>query len=132
MVVNLGSRSPVHASGVGKAILAHTADKDLTAILEKRGLTRFTDATIDTPADLRAELARIRELGYALDDEEHAIGLRCVAAPIFDENAKAICAISLSGPTARIGDDRLGELGWAVRQTAEQITRALGGLVPAS
>ncbi len=132
MVVNLGSRSPVHASGVGKAILAHMSEADLTAILEKRGLQRFTDRTIDTASSLRTEMNRIREQGYALDDEEHAIGLRCVAAPIFDENSKAICAISLSGPTARIGDDRLGELGWAVRQTSEQITRALGGLIPVS
>ena len=79
MVVNLGSRSPVHASGVGKAILAHMGDVDVTAILEKRGLARFTDRTIDTPAGLRAELQRIREQGYSLDDEEHAIGvtLRC-------------------------------------------------------
>ena len=132
MVVNLGSRSPVHASGVGKAILAHGNDSDLTAILEKRGLARFTDRTIDTPSGLRAELQRIREQGYSLDDEEHAIGLRCVAAPVFDEAGKAICAISLSGPTARIGDERLGELGWAVRQTAEQITQTLGGLIPTS
>lgn len=132
MVVNLGSRSPVHASGVGKAILAHMSDTELTRILEKRGLARFTARTIDTPAALRNELQRIREQGYGLDDEEHAVGLRCVAAPIFDENGKAICAISLSGPTARIGDERLAELGWAVRQAAEQITRTLGGLDPLS
>ena len=105
-------------------------DSDLTAILEKRGLPRFTDRTINTPADLRDELRVIREQGYSLDDEEHAIGLRCVAAPIFDENGKAICAISLSGPTARIGDERLGDLGWSIRQAAEEITRALGGLAP--
>ena len=132
MIVNLGSRSPAHASGVGKAILAHMSDDDLTAVLEKRGLPRFTDLTIDTPQALREALQQIRDQGYALDDEEHAVGLRCVGAPIFDESGKAICAISLSGPTARIGNERLGELGGAVRQTAEQITRVLGGLDPAS
>ena len=70
------------------------------------------------------------QLGYALDDEEHAVGLRCVAAAIFDENGQALAAISLSGPKARIVDSRLSELGHAVRQTADEITQALGGSRP--
>ncbi len=130
MIVRLGSRSPVHASGVGKALLAYLGDERLVAILERRGLGRFTERTIDSPAQLREELETVRERGYALDDEEHAVGLRCVAAPIFDENGQALAAISLSGPKARLIDDRLGELGVAVRQTADEITRALGGHRP--
>ncbi len=130
MIARLGSRSPIHASGVGKAILAHLSERRVAQILERRGLARFTERTIDSPAALREELEQIRRLGYALDDEEHAIGLRCVAAPIFDENGQPLAAISLSGPKARLVDGRLGELGSAVVQTAEDITAALGGRQP--
>ena len=130
MIVRLGSRSPIHASGVGKALLAGMTEQRVEQILERRGLPRFTERTIDNPAALRAELELTRRRGYALDDEEHAVGLRCVAAAIFDENARALAAISLSGPKARMVDERLGELGQAVRSTAEAITLALGGRKP--
>jgi IclR family acetate operon transcriptional repressor len=131
MIVRLGSRSPIHASGVGKAMLANMPEQRVTRILQQRGLARYTDHTIDSPATLRDELEQVRQQGYALDDEEHAVGLRCVAAPIFDENGQALAAISLSGPKARIVDGRLGEMGNAVRQTAAEITSELGGRIPA-
>jgi IclR family acetate operon transcriptional repressor len=131
MIVRLGSRSPVHASGVGKALLAGMPENRVAQILERRGLPRYTERTLDNPAALYAELEQTRRRGYALDDEEHAVGLRCVAAAIFDENAQALAAISLSGPKARVVDDRLGELGQAIRRTAEEITAALGGRKPA-
>ena len=130
MIVRLGSRSPIHASGVGKALLANLSEQRLARILQQRGLAHYTERTIVNPGQLREELEHIRQLGYALDDEEHAIGLRCVAAPIFDENRQALAAISLSGPKARITDARLDELGVAIRQTADEITQALGGHKP--
>jgi IclR family acetate operon transcriptional repressor len=131
MIVNLGSRSPIHASGVGKAMLAGMEEQEVAQLLQRRGLARFTDRTIDNPSDLRDALTAIRHQGYALDDEEHAIGLRCVAANLYDENGNALAAISLSGPKARITDNRLAELGVAVRQTALNITESLGGQLPA-
>ena len=132
MIVRLGSRSPIHASGVGKAMLASMPEQQVTRILQQRGLARYTDHTIDSPAPLHAELEQVRQQGYALDDEEHAIGLRCVAAPIFDENGQALAAISLSGPKARIVDSRLSELGSAIHQTAVEVTQVLGGRIPDS
>ena len=130
MIVKLGSRSPIHASGVGKAMLASLNEHEVVQLLQRRGLARFTDHTIDNPAHLHDALGSIRQQGFALDDEEHAIGLRCVAANIYDENGVALAAISLSGPKARIVDTRLAELGAAVRQTAAEITESLGGRVP--
>jgi IclR family acetate operon transcriptional repressor len=130
MIVRLGSRSPIHASGVGKALLAYMSEQDLTQILQQRGLARYTERSIDNPTQLREELQRIRQLGYALDDEEHAIGLRCVSSAIFDENGQTLAAISLSGPKARVTDGRLDELGIAVRQSADEITLAVGGYRP--
>lgn len=130
MIVRLGSRSPIHASGVGKALLAYLPEQRFARILQQRGLAHYTEKTIDNPAQLRDELDHVRQLGYALDDEEHAIGLRCVASAIFDQNGQALAAISLSGPKARVTDARLDELGIAVRQTADEITQALGGHRP--
>lgn len=130
MIVKLGSRSPIHASGVGKAMLANMSERRIARILERRGLARFTEKTIDNPTLLHEELEQVRQQGYALDDEEHAVGLRCVASAIFDENGQALAAISLSGPKARMVDARLGELGYAIRQTADEITQALGGHRP--
>lgn len=130
MIARLGSRSPVHASGVGKAMLANMPQRRVTGILQRRGLARYTDHTIDNPTQLDEELEQVRRLGYALDDEEHAVGLRCVAAAIFDENGQPLAAISVSGPKARIVDSRLSELGHAVQQAADEITRALGGYRP--
>jgi IclR family acetate operon transcriptional repressor len=130
MIVRLGSRSPIHASGVGKALLAYMTEQRVAQILQYRGLAHYTERSIVNPTQLYAELQNIRYLGYALDDEEQAIGLRCVASAIFDENGQTLAAISLSGPKARITDNRLDELGIAVRQTADEITRTLGGYRP--
>ena len=130
MIVRLGSRSPIHASGVGKALLANLPAQQVTRIMQQRGLTKYTERSIDSPARLQQELEQIRQLGYAVDDEEHAVGLRCVASAIFDQNGQPLAAISLSGPKARIEDNRLDELGIAVRQTADAITQALGGHRP--
>ena len=130
MIVRLGSRSPIHASGVGKALLAAMPQQRVEQILQYRGLARYTERSIDNAAQLYAELERVRQLGYALDDEEQAVGLRCVASAIFDENGQALAAISLSGPTARITDNRLDELGIAVRHSADEITQSLGGYRP--
>lgn len=132
MIVRLGSRAPIHASGVGKALLANMPQQRVARILQQRGLARITERSIDNPTRLSAELQHIRQLGYALDDEEHAVGLRCVASAIFDENGQALAAISLSGPKARITDNRLDELGITVRQSADEITHRLGGYRPDS
>jgi IclR family acetate operon transcriptional repressor len=122
-----GGRAAMHCSGVGKALLAAMPEDEVERIIALRGLPAATAKTITTPAGLRAELQAIRERGFAIDEEENAIGLRCVAAPIFDENGKPVAAISLSGPTARIGDDLLLSLGDAVLDAARQITSGLGG-----
>lgn len=125
-----GGRVPLHCSGIGKALLASMPDREVAEILRRRGLERMTDKTIDTPARLRDSLTRIRSLGYAFDDEENAIGLRCVAAVVHDEYGEPLAGLSLSGPMARIPDDRMPLLGGIVSKTAAAITAALGGRAP--
>jgi IclR family acetate operon transcriptional repressor len=130
MVVPLGTRTPVHASGVGKALLSAVTEFEVAAILHRHGLTRYTEHTLDTPAKLKQNLEQARDTGYAVDDEEHAVGLRCVAAPVYDEQGKPVAAISISGPRSRIPDARLRELGTLTRQIAQDITTHIGGRPP--
>jgi IclR family acetate operon transcriptional repressor len=124
-----GARAPVHCSGVGKALLATLPEARVAAIAQRRGLPRYTEKTLTTLPALNAELARVRERGWAADDEEHSLGMRCVASVLRDEHGEAIAAISLTGPIARVTDARLAELGALVRATASKITAALGGRV---
>jgi len=121
-----GSRVPLHCSGVGKAILSAGSDKTLAKILQQHGMPRLTVKTIITPALLRADLERARAVGYAIDDEEHAVGLRCIASPIFDETGDAVAAVSVSGPMARIVDARVGPLSALVLQAARDISAEMG------
>src|SRR5271157_614815 len=121
-----GARVPLHCSAVGKAILSATSDKKLSKILHQRGMPRLTVKTITSPSALRADLERVRATGYAIDDEEHAIGLRCVAAPIFDETGDVVAAVSASGPMARIGDERMAQLGALVLEASRAISRDMG------
>lgn len=132
MITRLGSRAPLHASGVGKALMAWLPDDELERILVEQGLSRVTENTLHTPETLREGLAEIRRQGFACDREEHAIGLHCVAACLHDEHGIPLAAISVSGPVARIPEARLLELGELVRDTAAEITARLGGRVPAS
>lgn len=124
-----GGRTAMHASGVGKALFAAMAEEEVERIILLTGLPKETPKTITTAAKLRADIRASRARGFAIDDEEHSIGLRCVAAAIFNEHAQPIAALSLSGPSVRITRDLLPKLGNAVKETAGQITSRLGGLV---
>jgi IclR family transcriptional regulator, acetate operon repressor len=124
-----GTRGPIHASGIGKALLAHQPVVAVARIVREQGLAAFTDRTITDPASLAAELAAIRVRGWAVDDGERTEGMRCVAAPIFNEFREAIAGVSVSGPTLRM--ERLGNAaGTRVREAADHITRAIGGKLP--
>jgi IclR family acetate operon transcriptional repressor len=125
-----GGRVPLHCSGVGKALLSAMSDAEVGRVLVRCGLPRMTVKTINDPAGLRADIAAARVRGYAIDDEEHAVGLRCIAAVIYDEHAGAVAAISVSGPMARITDARIAHLGRQVKARADAITALYGGISP--
>ena len=125
-----GGRVPLHCSSVGKALLSAMPEGRLAKVLHRRGLPRVTIKTLNTTVALRADLEVARERGYAIDDEEHAVGLRCIAAVVFSENTEAVAAVSLSGPMARIPDERIPLLGHLVRARADAITVQLGGRLP--
>jgi IclR family acetate operon transcriptional repressor len=125
-----GTRSLFHASGIGKAILAHRAAPQVAASLKRTGLPRFTDRTLTTAPALLADLAAIRARGWAIDDEERNPGMRCVGAAIFNEVGEAVAGLSVSGPTVRITPESLARFGPLVRDAADQVTHAIAGRRP--
>ena len=101
MSSRVGNRSPAHCTGVGKALLAYLSDEQLAQRYPDGRLKRYTEQTITDFEELRAELARVRKRGYAVDLEEHELGVKCVAAPTFDHKEIA-AAVSVSGPVDRM------------------------------
>ncbi|MFS8047242.1 HTH-type transcriptional regulator BhcR [Rhizobium sp. BR 314] len=122
-----GRRGPIHASGIGKAIISTWPDSRIEAALGERTLQHFTEKTRDTLPALLKDLTEIRSRGWSIDDEEHTLGMRCVAAPIFDEYGDAVAGISVSGPAVRLPDEKVHALGPIVRAAAEGLTKAMGG-----
>ncbi|MDF2366555.1 IclR family transcriptional regulator [Sneathiella sp.] len=125
-----GNSVPMHCSGVGKAMLMAMSREDVSRIIEDQSLARLTDKTITDPNLLYEELAAARARGFAVDDEEHAVGLRCAAALIYEEHAEPLAGLSISGPAARISKERLMELGQITVEIASEVTAALGGRKP--
>jgi IclR family acetate operon transcriptional repressor len=117
---------PAHATALGKVLLADLPADELDRRLGSRPLVRLTSKTIGDRAVLRAELARVGQRGYAVDDEECSPGLRCVAAPVRDRLGAVVAAVSVSGPARRLPRQRLVGLGSAVRAAALAISRRLG------
>lgn len=121
-----GTTSPMHASGIGKALLSCYSDDRLEAFLRKTSLERFTEKTVHAADALKDDLRAIRERGWAYDDEEKTSGMRCVAAPILNTYGEAVAGISVSGPTHRMPGSRIGEIGDLVRDAARTVSRGLG------
>lgn len=117
-----GTRSPLHCSGIGKALLAHAPQKLLDGFLRDSQLKRFTDKTITTAEDLLADLALTRERGYSIDDQERADGMCCIAAPVFDIFGEAVAGISVSGPSLRMPHSGLSAIGAEVVKAAQELS----------
>ncbi|MCO8256400.1 IclR family transcriptional regulator [Haladaptatus sp. AB618] len=105
-----GKRVPLHATALGKVILAYLPESRVNEIFDRLGLPAETPKTITDREELRTELERVRENGRAVDDEERVPGIRCVAVAIKNENGQVIGAISVSGPASRIDADPDGSL----------------------
>ena len=101
MYSQAGRVGPAYCTGVGKAMLAHLPEPALIRALKQQSFHKFTDTTLTTEADLRAELVAIRARGYAFDRQEHEPGIICIAMPILSTNGRLLGALSVTGPTAR-------------------------------
>ncbi len=125
-----GTIGPLHATALGKALLAFLPVNDLKTVLPALRLEALTPRTITDPGRFREELTRTKSQGHALDDWETADGAKCVAVPIFDSKGIPLAAISLSMPDSRFSQEKLGAakaaLTEACRKTAEALQAASG------
>jgi DNA-binding IclR family transcriptional regulator len=126
----VGQRMHVNCTAVGKALLACLSEEEFKRLIHGRRLIKHNQYTICSIAKLRDELNRIRATGYAVDNEEEEIGVRCIGAPIYDHTGKAIAAISAAGTTVHIPQERIEKLAKYVTDTAKRISLMLGYLVP--
>jgi len=115
-------RLDVNCTGVGKALAAFLPGEQFEQLITAQRFARHNDNTIVTVSGLKRELCKVRDQGYALDDEEDEIGVRCVGVPILDSNHQAFAAISLAGATQLIPLERVGSLANSLKQTASEIS----------
>ncbi len=125
-----GTRSAIYASGIGKALLSEMERRKIERLLRNSGLKQFTPNTLTSPDELFADLEKTKERGWAFDNEERYLGMRCVASPIYNSFGEAIAGISVSGPFARFHDQQIVKLGPIVRQAADKVTKLIGGKIP--
>ncbi len=121
-----GVRDPAHATALGKTLLAYLDESELRDVVRTHGLKRLTRHTIGEEGALKAELTRVRAAGHAVDEEESMLGGRCVGVPIFGTGGSPIAAISVSGPTVRITENRIPAIARDLKRAAAEISRRLG------
>jgi DNA-binding IclR family transcriptional regulator len=117
----VGRRLQLHSTAVGKALIAHLPSDEIELQFGPTPLPRANDRTIATLPELRRELQRVRERGYALSDEEYEIGIRAVGAPVHNSDRHVVAAIGVLGSKAQIPDHRIAELAEAVKGAAAEI-----------
>ena len=124
----IGKRVDIHCTSLGKCLVAHLSDAEIDRLIGQRVLLRHNENTIVSPTRLKKELAKARTLGYAMDDEEEEIGVRCIGAPVFNWERQVVAAISVVGTTERITAETCGPLIDQVKQTALGLSRQFGYL----
>ncbi|WP_020577997.1 IclR family transcriptional regulator [Actinopolymorpha alba] len=120
MFTEVGRRVALHSTGVGKALLAQQSDNEVTALLQRTGMPARTHRTFTKPRQLLDELAAIRARGYAVDDGEQEVGVRCIAVTVPETPTPT--AISVSGPAARITDEVVAQAAPLLLQAARKLS----------
>jgi len=122
----IGKRSPIYCTSIGKAILAFLPVEKRENILNSIELKKFTKNTISKKEELKEELEKIREQGFALDNEEHEEGIVCIGAPIFNNKDHVVASISISGPKIRMTTERMRKYKKLLLESVKIISDKLG------
>jgi len=122
MVRNRGMRAVLQRTALGKALLAYQSSEHREKLVKSLRFQAFTPNTLTSALEMSQELIAIRQAGYAVDNEESVLGLRCIAAPILDGRGIAVAAISISGPSSRITPQKTPALGEAVKTAAQEVS----------
>jgi DNA-binding IclR family transcriptional regulator len=126
----VGRRMRVHATSVGKALVAHVPQERLEKILAERSMERRTVKTITTLPRLLKDLEKVRQQGYAVDDEENNIGARCLGAPVFSQDGAIEASIGLSGTIHQVNEQTMPRILEALKDAARHISMGMGFRAP--
>lgn len=126
LVTAVGQTMPVHSTALGKAIMSRLPAAEVSRLMDRLELLSFTPNTVSSIPELTAAVARCKERGWALDDEENLAGAMCVAAPVLGSDGYPLAAVSISSLRFRV-EDRVDELGERVRDAAARISLEVGG-----
>lgn len=121
----VGRRMFLHSTSVGKCLLAWLPKQEVETIVKQQGLKKRTPKTITTMTRLLADLERVKDEGYALDDEENSLGARCLGAPVFDVTGNVVAALGASGTLTQVDEASMPRLAESVKETARRISRQL-------
>ena len=124
--IEIGKRTPLHCTAVGKVIMAYLSEDKVAAIVKGKGLKKYTENTITNKEKLENEFKKIRQQGYAVDSMEHEEEVRCVAGPIRDYTGKVIASMSISGPAFRINENNTPDIAKKVKECCNCISKEMG------
>lgn len=126
MRLRVGEQAQLHATALGKVILAHLTSEKIQEILRGERFPKLTENTITDPEELSQHLSVIRQNGFAVDDQEVVEGAKCIAAPVRDHTGQVVAAISISALASRINHDNMSDKVELVRQSALEASLRLG------
>jgi len=126
----VGRRMRVHATSVGKALVAHIPQERLERIIAESGMEKRTAKTITTLPRLLKDLEKVREQGYAVDDEENNMGARCLGAPVFNQNGIIEASLGLSGTINQVNPNTMPRIIEALKDAARHVSMQLGYRTP--
>lgn len=126
MDIWIGHRLPVHTTAIGKILVSFLPEEEILRILKLRGMERKTKKSITSPSKFLRETERVRKYGFAVDDEENAEGVRCIAAPIYDAKGNLIAALGTSSVVLHIDETHLPKIVELVKKSAAKVSRQMG------
>ncbi len=122
----VGQRGQLHCTAAGKSMLAFMPQNEAAALVKRLKFSPLTENTITDPAKFLDHLTKVRRLGYAVDDEENEMGIRCIGSPIYDHAGRLAGALSISGWTITMTRERIPQLAPELMQTCQRISIELG------
>jgi DNA-binding IclR family transcriptional regulator len=123
----VGRHFDLHCTALGKALISNLDDAELEKLIKIRGLAKHNENTLCSLELLKSHLAEIKKLGFATDDEEHELGVRCVASPLFNSQGGVIAAIGVFTSRERLPLSEMFKVGSELKQVAREICRTLNG-----
>lgn len=126
MDIWVGHRLPIHTTAIGKVLVSHLSEEEILEILELRGMEKKTRKSISSPKRFLRAIKKVKEFGFAIDNEENSNDVRCIAAPIFNSNGELIAALGTSSTILQIKEEQLPKIVELVKKAAQRVSKQMG------